>query len=148
MKRRPPRSTPPDTLVPYTPLFRSKLLPRAGAWSEVIQQSFGCLLRAAARFYAQSVLPATWGSSLWVALLVAVLTWVVVALWRATERGARMAALLVGATAISFAYLGSGLGQSAETTIAWQPIRAAADATLPPPAPPTSPTSPHPPPPT
>ncbi|HEY9573418.1 MAG TPA: thioredoxin family protein, partial [Pusillimonas sp.] len=108
-----------------------KRLPRAGAWSEVIQQSFGWLLLAAALFYAQSVLPATWGSSLWVALLVAVLTWVVVALWRATERGARMAALLVGATAISFAYLGSGVGQSAETTIAWQPLRAADVATLP-----------------
>src|SRR3546814_18056127 len=42
-----------------------------------------------------------------------------------------MAALLVGATAISFAYLGSGVGQSAETTIAWQPLRDADVATLP-----------------
>src|SRR3546814_407379 len=30
MIRRPPRSTRTDTLVPYTPLFRSKLLSRAG----------------------------------------------------------------------------------------------------------------------
>jgi thiol:disulfide interchange protein DsbD len=108
-----------------------KRLPRTGAWSEVIQQSFGWLLLAAALFYAQSVLPAAWGTPLWAALFVAVLTWMAVALWRATDRGARTAALLVGATAIAFAYLGSGLGQSVETTIAWQPLRAANVVTLP-----------------
>ncbi|TAL79517.1 MAG: thiol:disulfide interchange protein [Burkholderiaceae bacterium] len=106
-------------------------LPRAGAWSKIIQQSFGWLLLAAALFYAQSVLPAAWRTPLWVALFVAVLTWVAVTLWHAAEHSTRTAALLVGATAITFAYLGSGLGQSADTTIVWQPLRAADVATLP-----------------
>lgn len=102
-----------------------KRLPRAGAWTEVIQQSFGWLLLAAALFYAQSVLPAAWRTPLWIILFAAVLTWAAITLWRATKRSARAAALLVGATAVAFAYLGSGLGQSAKTTINWQPLRAA-----------------------
>lgn len=100
-------------------------LPRAGAWTVVIQQSFGWLLLAAALFYAQSVVPTTWTTPLWVALLAAVFGWAAFTLWRATEHSARTAALLVGATAAALGYLGSGLGQSVETTIAWQPLHAA-----------------------
>ncbi|WP_323028771.1 thioredoxin family protein [Castellaniella defragrans] len=107
-----------------------KRLPRAGAWTTVIQHSFGWLLLAAALFYAQSVLPAAWGTPLWIALLVAVLGWVTITLWRATERSARTAALFVGATAAVLGYFGSGLGQSAETVIAWQPLRVADVAAL------------------
>jgi thiol:disulfide interchange protein DsbD len=120
--------------VPYVVLILRpsllKRLPRAGAWSVVIQQSFGWLLLAAALFYAQSVLPAAWGAPLWIALLLAVLVWVAVTLWRAAERSARTAALFVGATALAFGYMGSGIGQSPETTIAWQPLRAADVASL------------------
>ncbi|MGS1116537.1 protein-disulfide reductase DsbD family protein [Castellaniella sp. UC4442_H9] len=108
-----------------------KRLPRAGAWTAVIQQSFGWLLLAAALFYAQSILPTAWGAPLWVALLVAMLGWVAVTAWRATERSARAAALFVGATAAALGYVGSGLGQSAETVIAWQPLRAADVSVLP-----------------
>lgn len=108
-----------------------KRLPRAGAWTTVIQQSFGWLLLAAALFYAQSVLPSAWGMPLWIVLLVAMLGWAVVTCWRATERSARTAAIFVGATAAALGYFGSGLSQSAETTIAWQPLRAADVAALP-----------------
>ena len=107
-----------------------KRLPRAGAWTAVIQQSFGWLLLAAALFYAQSVLPAAWGTPLWVALLIAIFGWAVVTFWRATERSARTAALFVGATAAALGYFGSGLGQSTETAITWHPLRAADVAAL------------------
>jgi thiol:disulfide interchange protein DsbD len=105
-------------------------LPRAGAWTTVIQQSFGWLLLAAALFYAQSALPAAWGIPLWIALLVAVLGWAVVTFWRATEHSARTATLFVGVTAAVLGYFGSGLNQSAETAIAWQPLRGADVAAL------------------
>ncbi|CAM5220136.1 Thiol:disulfide interchange protein DsbD [Castellaniella defragrans] len=101
-----------------------KRLPRAGAWTMVIQQSFGWLLLAAALFYAQSVLPTPWRTPLWIALLATVLGWTVVTFWRVAERSARTAALFVGATAAVLGYFGSGLSQSAETAIAWQPLRA------------------------
>ncbi len=102
-----------------------KHLPRAGAWTAVIQQSFGWLLLAAALFYAQSVLPAAWGTPSWTILLAAVFAWAAVTFWRATERGARVAVLFVSATAAALGYFGSGLDQSADTTIAWQPLHAA-----------------------
>lgn len=108
-----------------------KRLPRAGAWTTVVQQSFGWLLLAAALFYAQSVLPPAWGTPLWAALLAAMLGWVAVTAWRATEHSARAAALFAGATAVALGYVSSGAGQSAETVIAWQPLRAADVSMLP-----------------
>ncbi|CAM4223464.1 protein-disulfide reductase DsbD family protein [Bordetella muralis] len=101
-----------------------KRLPRAGAWTKVIQQSFGWLLLAAALFYAQSLLPVAWGTPLWIALFATVLVWAAVTFWRTTARSARTAALLVGSIAAALGYFGSDLGQSAETAIAWQPLRA------------------------
>lgn len=105
-------------------------LPRASGWTRVIQQSFGWLLLAAAVFYAQSVLPPAVTTPLWLALLVAVLGWMVATLWRATERSARAAALIVGATAVASGYFGSGLSRSAATTVAWQSVHAADVTTL------------------
>lgn len=108
-----------------------KRLPRAGAWSEVLRQSFGWLLLAAALFYAQSVVPDSWVVPLWILLFVCVLIWAGARLWRATDRGARGVALFVAATAVALAYLGADLGNSPNNAIAWRPLRAADVATLP-----------------
>src|SRR3546814_8678805 len=99
-------------------------MPLAGGFTAVVHQSFGWLLLAAALFYAQSVLPAAWGTPIWIALLIAILGWAAVTFQRATERSARTAAISVGVIAVVLGYFGSGLGQSSETAIAWQRLRA------------------------
>src|SRR3546814_14710797 len=48
MKRRPPRSTRTDTLFPYTTLFRSPLVPHAGA-EGAERDAFGLSLRKRGR---------------------------------------------------------------------------------------------------
>lgn len=107
-------------------------LPRAGAWSRVIQQSFGWLLLAAALFYAQSVLPDSWVAPLWIALFVAALGWSAFEFLRAAgNRAVRVAALSAGAITLALGYLGAGPDLLGRDTVAWQPLRAAGVAALP-----------------
>ncbi|HEX7388084.1 MAG TPA: cytochrome c biogenesis protein CcdA [Castellaniella sp.] len=108
-----------------------KHLPRAGAWTEVIRQSFGWLLLAAALFYLQSAIPASWVAPLWAALFAGVLAWAAYRFWRAVDRGSRAVALFVSVIALASAYAGAGPEKSPGHMIAWQPLRAADVSALP-----------------
>lgn len=107
-------------------------LPRAGAWSRVVQHSFGWMLLAAALFYAQSLLPRAWADPLWAGLGIAVLSWCAWRFWRAAgDRAARAAALVIAAVTLALAYAGVDPGRTGAARVAWQPLRAADVAALP-----------------
>lgn len=113
------------TLILWPGLLRH--LPRAGAWTEVIRQSFGWLLLAMALFFVQSVLPAAWAWPLWTGLLAGVLLWAMHHFWRAREHASRGVAVVVAAGALALAASAATPGRG----IAWQPLHAADAATLP-----------------
>lgn len=107
-----------------------KALPRAGAWSDVVRQSFGWILVGAAIFFMQSVLPSAWETPLWIAFGAAMLAWVVAVFMRSRDPASRWAVVLIGTLAAALAYAGTTPGTPGQT-IAWQRLRAGDVAALP-----------------
>ncbi|MDE2289932.1 MAG: thioredoxin family protein [Burkholderiales bacterium] len=108
-----------------------KKLPRAGAWSDVVRQSFGWALAAAAIFFVQSILPAAWRAPLWIALGAGLVAWVIAIFVRSRDRASRRAVAIIGLAAAALAYAGTQPGSSAQQDIAWQRLRAGDIAALP-----------------
>ena len=104
-------------------------LPRAGAWSEVVRQSFSWILLGAAIFFVRSVVPAAWGPPLWIAFGVGMLTWVVAVFARSKDAGSHRAVAVIGVMAVALLSVGIGLPRA--QTIPWQRLRDSDVAMLP-----------------
>ncbi|WP_350357443.1 cytochrome c biogenesis protein CcdA [Paraburkholderia fungorum] len=120
--------------LPYVGLIlRPELLkglPRAGAWSDVIRQSFGWILLGAALFFAQSVLPAALVPFLWPAFFAALLIWSAYTFWQVQDRAARLAVAIVSGIAGVLIYAGAGFGSSVAHPVDWQRLGASDTAKL------------------
>jgi thiol:disulfide interchange protein DsbD len=99
-------------------------LPRGGAWTDIVRQSFGWLLAGAAIFFAQSLFPASVDKTLWFAFLAGVMLWVVATSLRAADHASRWAAPLSSLPALALAYLSAGIWPVPSQGIPWQPLEA------------------------
>ncbi|MBS2132144.1 thioredoxin family protein (plasmid) [Burkholderia thailandensis] len=102
-----------------------KGLPRAGAWSEVIRQSFSWILLGTAFFFVQSLLPGSLQLLLWPTFIAALLLWSAYTFWRIRDRIARRTVAIVSVTAAILVYAGTGFGTSPAVAIDWQRLEAA-----------------------
>ncbi|MHB1668513.1 protein-disulfide reductase DsbD family protein [Thiomonas sp.] len=100
-------------------------LPRGGAWTDVVRQSFGWLLAGAAVFFAQSLVPAMLDKALWFSLVVGIMLWVFATSIRAADRASRWAAPLSSLPSLALVYLSAGIWPAPSQGIPWQPLKAA-----------------------
>lgn len=99
-----------------------KKLPRAGAWSDLIRQSFGWVLLGAATFFMQSLAPTAWQTPLWSLFCAGFLVWMTAMFLRSQEPAARRAVTILGTIAAAMVYVGTGIGSP--QAIAWRRLRA------------------------
>ena len=99
-------------------------LPRGGAWTDIVRQSFGWLLAGAAIFFAQSLFPASVDKTLWFAFLAGVMLWVLATSLRAADHASRWAAPLSSLPALALVYLSAGIWPVPSQGIPWQPLEA------------------------
>lgn len=100
-------------------------LPRAGAWSERVQQALGLVLLAGAVFFAAADLPDALVRALWAGLALFTFAWILHALWRGPDLGARLVPLaLVGLIALPL--LLERTDADSDTELPWQAFSAAA----------------------
>mgnify|MGYP001048853681 CR=1 FL=1 len=100
-------------------------LPRGGAWTDVVRQSFGWLLAGAAIFFAQSLVPAMLDKALWFSLVVGIMLWVFATSFRAADHASRWAAPLSSLPSLALVYLSAGIWPAPSQGIPWQPLKAA-----------------------
>ncbi len=93
-------------------------LPRAGAWSDVVRQSFSWILLGAALFFIRSLLPSAWETPLWIAFGAGILAWTVTIFARRKDVGSRRAVTVIGIVAAASVYVGASFGFS--PAIPWQ----------------------------
>ncbi|MBS2132247.1 thioredoxin family protein (plasmid) [Burkholderia thailandensis] len=96
-------------------------LPRAGAWSEVVRQSFSWILLGAAIFFIRSIVPPAWGTPLWIAFGVGMLTWALAVFARSKDAGSHRAVAIISVMAVALVYV--GIGPSRAQAIPWQRLR-------------------------
>ena len=99
-------------------------LPRGGAWTGIVRQSFGWLLAGAAIFFAQSLFPASVDKTLWFAFLAGVMLWVLATSLRAADHASRWVAPLSSLPALALVYLSAGIWPVPSQGIPWQPLEA------------------------
>jgi thiol:disulfide interchange protein len=104
-------------------------LPRAGAWSDVVRQSFSWILLGAALFFIRSVLPSAWETPLWIAFGAGMLAWAVTIFARSKDTGSRRAVMVIGIIAAASFFVGASFGFSPE--IPWQRLHDRDAAVLP-----------------
>ncbi len=81
-------------------------LPVAGQWSERVRQALAFVLLAAAAFFAQSLLPATWGRWIWIAWAALVVLWACGAVLRSKAWSARAVAVGFALAGVAIVYAG------------------------------------------